>query len=194
MNTRTILANVQGVYIGREEETFVTTPQDEVRVSFAGFEGDKHASLTMRSNSRTPFYPRNTMIRNSRQVTILSVEELAEIAARLGVPDIKAEWLGANLLVKGIPGLTFLPPGTRFFFPERAVLVVQAENNPCSGPGKVIQQHYPGISNLADAFVKTALHRRGVVAWVERPGSILQGDEVRVDLLEQVLYPPPGNL
>ena len=39
-------------------------------------------------------YPRDTDIRNVRQLTLVSEEELAEIAGLMGIPEMKAEWLG----------------------------------------------------------------------------------------------------
>lgn len=177
------------VLIGQAKQSFGTTRQPQVAVSFAGFEGDKHAGLTHLSGGRTPRYPRGTEIRNSRQVTIVSVEELAQIAAALGVAEILPEWLGANLVLQGIPRLTQLPPATRLFFPQGAALVVEQDNLPCASPGRIMEAHY-GRPELAALFPKAALGKRGVVACVERPGLIAEGDEVSVDVPEQVIYQP----
>ena len=189
METRILSGKVEALYLGLAEDHFITTPQQEVTVNFGGFEGDKHASLTMRSNSRTPRYPRDTMIRNSRQVTLLSVEELASLSTDLEVAEIRPEWLGGNMLVSGIPMLTQLPRGTRLYFPKRASLVVEGPNLPCKGPGKVIQGNYPEKDNLVEAFVRVALKRRGIVAWVERPGRITAGDLFEAVLPEKEDYP-----
>ena len=87
------------------------------------------------------------------------------------------------------PDLTGLPPMTRLFFGAEAVLVVQAENLPCQNPGKIIQDSYsrPGLQGL---FPKAGLHLRGLVACVERPGIIMPGDPVRVEIPQQTLYAP----
>ena len=58
----------------------------EVEVTFEGFAGDRHAGLTMASGSRTPQYPRGTEIRNSRQVSCVSQEDLDAVAGALGLP------------------------------------------------------------------------------------------------------------
>jgi hypothetical protein len=168
-----------GVYLGLDPDSLVTTRQAHVRVTFEGFDGDKHAGFTRPADSRTPHYPRGAPIRNDRQVSIVSIEELEQIAAALDVAEIRPEWLGANLALQGIPRLTLLPPNTRLVFAQGAVLVVQQENLPCSGPGKVIQKQYdrPGLDS---AFPKAALHLRGLVACVERPGIIAEGDAVIV--------------
>lgn len=189
MDNKTLKGKVVGVYVAESRVHFLSTPCQEAKVTFAGFEGDKHASMTMRSTSRTSRYPRNTMIRNSRQISILSIEELESLANDLGINEIKPEWLGANLLVSGIPMLTLLPPGTRLYFSDHVALVVEGLNQPCSGPGKVIQEHYPEKTGLAEAFVRAALQRRGIVAWVERPGRIHADDSFEAALPVPVSYP-----
>ena len=168
------------VLVGQQTDTLVTTRVKNVQVNLEGFAGDKHAGLTHPADSRTPFYPRGTQIFNDRQVSIVSAEELAGLAASLELPEILPEWLGANLLLSGIPDLTRLEPGARLFFSSGAVLYVTHSNNPCSGPGKIIQSRFPDRDGLTAAFVKHALHRRGLVAVVDLPGQIAEGDTVKV--------------
>lgn len=179
---------VEAVLIAPDAGSMVAVRQPEVRVTLAGFDGDRHAGLTYRTGSRTAYYARGTEIRNSRQVSIVSAEELAEVAAAMGVPHITPEMVGANLLISGIPALTFLPPATRLFFERGAVLRVQEENLPCTTSGQAIQDHYPDTPGLASAFPRAGLHKRGLVAWVEHPGVIAAGDGVRADIPDQVLY------
>jgi MOSC domain-containing protein YiiM len=170
-----------------ENGAFVTVRQTQVTVTFDGFEGDRHSGQTLISGGRTPHYPRGTQIRNDRQVTVVSAEEFAQIAKALDVPELRPEWLGANVLVQGLPKLTQLPPSTRLFFAQGVTLVVAGANAPCSNPGKVIRDFYnrPG---LEAQFPKAALGRRGIVAYVEKPGIIAAGDEVRAEVPQQVLY------
>ena len=184
-----LYGTVQSVLIGNISGSLVTTPVEKVQVNFAGFEGDQHAGLTRKSDGRTPYYPRGTVIRNDRQVSLVSVDELAQIAAGLNVPELQPAWLGANLLLSGMPRLTRLPPNTRLVFQQGAVLVVQAENLPCTGPGEVLAAQFrqPELKNL---FPKFALGRRGLVACVEKPGSIAAGDTVQVEVPTQTLYDP----
>jgi hypothetical protein len=187
--TTTLQAIVSGVYIVPPiGDGIGADPVSEAQVTFEGFAGDRHAGMTMKSNSRTPFYTRGTEIWNNRQVTIVSVEELAVVAPRMGIPEILPEWLGANLALSGIPELSHLPPGTRLFFPGEATLIVQVENGPCLVAGKEIQEHHPEIPDLGPQFPKQALHLRGIAACVERPGVIRTGDVVKVMIPEQYLY------
>jgi MOSC domain-containing protein YiiM len=189
--TRTITGTVEAVLIAPDRDSLLAVRQPEVRVTFEGFEGDRHAGLTQPSGSRTSYYPRGVEIRNSRQVSILSEEELAEVAGALGIPQLKPEWLGANLLLSGIPSLTLLPPGTRLQFPQDAALVVTGENSPCTDTGQAIQDQNPTVRGLTTRFPQVAVHKRGIVAWVERPGKITHGDSVRVEVPDQIVYQFP---
>lgn len=185
---RELMGQVVRALVGRDEVSLVTTGQATVRVTMEGIEGDKHAGITRRSDSRTPWYTRGIVIRNSRQVSLIAAEELDRIATVMELPAVEPEWLGANLVLRGIPDFSHLPPGSRLFFPDKAVLVVTEQNFPCVQPGRVIQEQYPDIPRLAQRFPKDALHLRGIVACVERPGTITEGDTVRVDVIEHVPY------
>lgn len=156
-------------------------------LAFAGIAGDCHGGLTRASDSRTlQLYRRDTEIRNVRQATIVSQEELAEVAQSLGIPALKPEWIGANLVLSGIPGFTLLPPSTRLKFASGAVLVVDMENHPCSQIAEVVGRHHP---DQQFKLVAAAMHKRGVTAWVEREGTVAPGDEVTVWLPAQPPYP-----
>lgn len=186
---RTITGTVEAVLIAPEARDIAAVRRESVEVTLAGFAGDRHAGLTYRAGGRTPHYPRGTEIRNSRQVSLVAVEELAEVAAALSVPDVSPEALGANLLIAGIPSLTLLPPATRLFFAGEAVLVVEGENLPCTTAGEEVQKAYPDVARIAVRFPEAALHKRGIVAWVERVGRITVGDSVRAVLPDQPPYP-----
>ncbi len=189
MVTIKLSGQAAAVLIGQDPISFVTTLQEAVDVTFEGITGDKHAGITRPSDGRTPQYPRGTKIRNDRQVSIISVEEMAAVAAELGVPALKPEWLGANLLVSGIPNFTLLPPSTRLYFEHGVVLVVTALNRPCKGPGKLIQEQFPEQADLSNRFIQSAAKRRGIVAVVEHPGSISIGESFRVEIPKLDQYP-----
>ncbi len=93
-------------------------------------------------------------------------------------------------MTSGIANLTLLPPGTRIVFAE-AMLVVEAPNAPCRIAGKAIAQHLtpdapPGGLDLA--FPKMAKGLRGVVATVERAGTIRAGEAITVKVPPQTLW------
>jgi hypothetical protein len=168
------------------DEGFVKTRTGTLHLLFSGPE-DCHAGLTRKSDSRTlALYKRGLDIRNVRQLTLLSVEELTDIAARLAIPEVKPEWLGANMLCSGIPDLTLLPPSTRLQFPSGATIVVDMENAPCSQIAKVIDEHHPGTRLKV---VEAASRKRGVTAWVEREGVVNQGDSIKIVIPPNRMYP-----
>lgn len=99
------------------------------------------------ADSRQKIYKRGTMIANRRQISIVSEEECALIAEKMNIPEVRPEWLGANILVRGVERLTELPAGTRLLFPDGTGLICEGENLPCVHPGKVIEQVY-GLEGL----------------------------------------------
>lgn len=159
---------------------------NSLRIVFDGIAGDCHSSRIMASDSRTlKQYAKGTPIVNNRQVSIVSVEELALIAIDLGIPEVLPEWVGANLLVSHVPDFTLLPPSTRMMFSSGATLIVDLENQPCRYPADVIERYHPGHGS---AFPKVATHRRGIVARVEREGLIRIGNSIRLFIPPQRIY------
>lgn len=171
---------VTGLGIADAPNTFVTRPLERVALEWGGIAGDRHFGLTMKSGGRQRRFPPGTEIRNARQLSILSEEELALIATELGVARVSWQWLGGNLCLAGHPALTQLKPSTRLVFPSGACLAIDSENLPCKGPGRIVEAHFAEPPDLAARFVKAALQRRGLVAWVERPGMIEVGNTVEL--------------
>lgn len=184
-----IKGRVAVVLVADQAGSLVSARREEIEATFAGFSGDKHSGLTCLSGGRTPFYPRGTEIRNYRQISIVSGEEMAQVAAAMNITEIKPEWLGANLMLSGINHLTQLPPFTRLFFEGGAVLLVQRDNEPCMWPGKILAGEY-GHPELEKLFITHAKARRGLTACVERPGVIRSGEGVCADTPVQVIYSP----
>jgi hypothetical protein len=178
---------VEFVGVGVSSSSLVTTAQNPITLTWEGVAGDTHAGWMRKSDAREPHYPRGTLIRNHRQVTLVSVEELAEVATAMQLPQVLPEWLGANICISGIAGLTQLAPATRLFFADGAVLMVTYENLPCVGPGKVIQAQFPERAGLQSRFPKAAMHKRGLVAVVEKPGTVRVGEAVTVKFLAELL-------
>ena len=160
--------------------------QPHLDLNFDGIVGDCHASRIRPSDSRMlKQYKRGTPVMNNRQVSLVSQEELADIAEALGVPALDPMWLGANLVTKGIPDLTLLPPSTRLMFSSGASLIVDLENAPCRFPADIIERHYPGHGL---DFPKKAKNKRGLVAYVEKEGRIAAGDEIVLLIPPQRIY------
>jgi hypothetical protein len=160
----------------------------EVMARFSGFEREAHAGLTRASCSRvTQQYPRGTEIRNTRQICIVAAEELALIAAEIGVAVVDPAWLGASLVVSGIPDFTHLPPSARLQTASGATLTVDMENRPCHLPASVIDEDAPGGGARFKAAAKGL---RGVTAWVEREGIFRVGDPLTLHIPDQRDWQP----
>lgn len=172
--------------VAERETTLAAEPLDAVDVTFAGVAGEDHAGLTRPSCSRViSQHPRGTEIRNTRQFSLLSVEELTAIATTMGIAGIDPAWLGASLVIEGIPDLSHLPPSSRLQGPDGVTLVVDMENRPCHLPAKVIEAHAPGFGAK---FKRAALGRRGVTAWVEREGRLALGQMLRLHIPDQPVW------
>ena len=170
------------------DEDLASAPLSSVRIGFEGFEGEDHGGLNRAACSRlTNVHPEGTTIKNQRQVTVLSEEELAETAADMGIEEgLDPAWVGANLVLKGVPSLTLLPPGTRLQMPDGGTLVVDLENGPCKYPGFIIDLHHPGKGKT---YPIAAYGKRGFTAFVEREGVARVGDRVEIFYPQQALHP-----
>lgn len=163
---------------------------ESIALDLGGIPGSRHHGFTRKAGPREPWYARGMEIRSARQLTIVSVEELPLIAQAMNLPHIAPEWIGANLVLEGIPRLSWLPSGTRLFFAE-ATIVVEAQNAPCHISGKSISRRVDPdgkIAGLALEFPKRAQGLRGLVASVERAGTIRAGEEVAVKVPRQSVW------
>jgi hypothetical protein len=169
---------------------FETRAVEELRLGFDGIAGDFHGRTTRRSGGREPWYPRGTEMRNERQLSLVAADELAVVAQRMGLNEIKPEWIGANLVIEGVPQLSMLPAGSLMFFKGGVTLKVDGQNKPCRIAGQSIAEHVRSADHEATAllFPKMAKRLRGLVAWVEKPGIIRAGEEISVRVPEQWIY------
>ena len=160
-----------------------STAIPNIAVTLDGPDGEAHGGLTRPSCSRVlSQYPRGTTIRNVRQMSIVSAEELDIIAAKIGLPHIDPAWLGASMVVRGIPDFSHVPPSSRLQAKDLTTLVIDMQNRPCHLPAKVISS----VSETAAKSFKTAAKgRRGVTAWVEHPGHLAVGNQLRLHIPDQ---------
>jgi len=184
MGFRNFEAQIVAVLATPEPSHFRTEPVDHLQTDLAGIVGDRHHGFTRRAGAREQWYARGTEMRSGRQVSVVAVEELAEIARRLEIPRLEPGWIGANVVVAGVPEFTLLPWGSRLVFGQGAVLVNEGDNAPCRFAGAEIARHFPERPGLDRQFSKAAIHRRGIVASVERAGPIAPG-AVTVRIPEQ---------
>ncbi len=160
----------------------------EMPLTFAGYAGESHAGLTRLSCSRvTKQYPKGTEIRNVRQVSLVSAEEMAAVAAEIGLETMDYRWMGASVVIEGIPDFTHVPPSSRLQGEGGCTLVVDMENHPCLQVSKTIEMDRPGHGK---AFKAAAKGRRGITAWVEREGVLRLGERVRLHVPAQRAWAP----
>ena len=167
---------------------FVSTAVEELQLGFEGVVGDFHAGHSRKSGAREPWYPRDTEIRNERQLSLIAPDEMSVIAQRLDIPEIKPEWIGANLLLEGIGNLTMLPPRTLLFFDGGVTIKIDGDNAPCRLAGRSIANQIEGREDIEMGFPKLGQHLRGLVGWVEKPGVIANGEGFEARLPPQWIY------
>ena len=163
-----------------------SAPVQTITATFAGPMGEAHGGLTRPSCSRVKGqYPANTTIRNVRQFSILSAEDLAAIAADMGLASLDPALVAATLVIDGIPDFTHLPPSSRLQAAGGCTLVVDMENRPCTLPARPIEDRHPSFGKR---FKPAAQGRRGVTAWVEREGTLTLGETVTLHIPDQPVW------
>lgn len=173
-------------WLGRvtgEQSGIASVAAESLTLTLAGAEGEAHSGLTRPSCSRvTALYPRDTAIRNTRQLAIASAEELRAIAAEMGLARLAPEHLGLSVVLEGIADFSHVPPSSRLQAEGGATLTVDMENRPCTLPSREIEGAHPGYGKL---FKPAAAGRRGIVAWVEREGRLSVGERLRLFIPDQ---------
>lgn len=176
-------------WLGRvadREAALASEPLARVDLGWGGIEGEEHGGVTRPSCSRVlSQHKRDTEIRNVRQLSIVSEEDLAAIAAEMGLERLAPALVGASMAVRGLPDFTRLPPSSRLQGDSGATLVIDMENRPCVLPGPGIEAEHPRKGKL---FKPAAEGRRGVTAWVERPGALAVGERMRLHIPDQPVW------
>lgn len=185
-SARVVWLGVQRREVGRDL-VIHAEPVEEMPLTFAGFAEESHAGLTRPSCSRVQDqHPKGTVIRNVRQLCVVSAEEMAAVATGMGLAAMDYAWVGASLVVEGIPDFTHVPPSSRLQGPDGVTLVIDMENRPCLEPAVTIGKARPGDGK---GFKAAAQGRRGVTAWVEREGTLRLGDSLRLHIPDQPAWP-----
>lgn len=177
-----------GAVMSDAREALLSETRDRLDLDFEGLSDAFHAGRTRRSCSRvTDQYPKGTEIHNERQLSVVAAEDLEAIAAAIGLEALDPARLGANIVLRGIPDFSFVPPNARLQGPSGVTITVDMQNLPCQFPARSIQAAHPGHGK---GFKAAAAGRRGVTAWVARPGSIALGDELRLHIPAQRPWAP----
>ncbi|MGH1578214.1 MOSC domain-containing protein [Planktotalea sp.] len=169
--------------VADSQENLTSVSTNEMKLSFAGHENEFHAGLTRASCSRVKQqYPRDTEIKNARQLSIVSREEMDLIAKEMGLATLSPHLIGASLMIEGIPDWSHVPPSSRLIGEQGPGLVIDMENRPCHLPARFIDAENPGHGK---AFKAAAKGRRGVTASVEQVGSLTIGMRLRLHIPDQ---------
>lgn len=157
---------------------YVTRTVDELALTFEGIKGDRHAGFLRTADARTPWHRRGTPIANTRQLSLVSLEECTEIAELLGLDEVDPALLGANVVVSGLAQFSLLAPASRLLFESGVSIFITEQNAPCRHPAEKLADVHQ-TPRIAAEFVNAAIGRRGLVGIVEREGTIAVGDPVR---------------
>lgn len=182
----------------------ISIPQEKLTFSLKGIRGDKYEGLrVLDAREVLPLslsMSKGQMIRNDRQVTILSLEELGYCCELLGVlnhpktppkKNIPPELLGGNIIISGIEELSKLHYGSRFIFfrgpkTRNVILDATGENHACAHPSKQLDIYYnEGVTEAPIDFSKfpgiaNDNHLRGITASIFSTGKISTGDKCYV--------------
>jgi len=178
------------VWLGRvplaKPPQLASTPEARLMLRFSGVEGEAHSGLTRPACSRVAQqYARGTPIANTRQLTLMAAEDLAAMAAAMGIAALDPGLMGASVVLEGIADFCHLPPGSRLQADSGATLVVDMENRPCKLPSRGIEALHPGKGAL---LLAAARGRRGITAWVEAEGVLELGARLRLHVPDQPVW------
>lgn len=139
-----------------------------------GIEGDSHAGATTQHRYLIRTDPTRP---NLTQVHLVRSELLAELAAE-GF-EVSPGQLGENITTAGID-LLALPQGTRLHLGDDAVVEVTGMRDPCSMIDKFRSGLKKTLKHTDDAG--RVVRRAGIMGVVVADGTVLPGDELRVEL------------
>lgn len=158
----------------------------QIFAAFDGPEGEAHGGINRPACSRVAaLYKRDHPIRNTRQFAVMAAEDLAQIAAKMGLDSLDPALLGTSLVIEGIPDFSHLPPSSRLQAEGGATLVVDMENRPCTLPARPIENRHAGFGKH---FKPAAQGLRGITAWVEAEGMLRVGAKMRLFVPDQPVW------
>ena len=173
---------VDGVFVGSEEARSVSV--EKIYLDWDGIRGDRHYGRTKFAGIREKYLAKGTEMINLRQVSIVTTEELDQVAKSLDVENIMPEDVSANITISGIPDFTKIPFGSIIQFELQANLLLTGDNFPCIIPGQKIENRTG--QKMAHLFAKQAIHKRGQTALILRPGIIKPSNKFQIFLPKEV--------
>lgn len=177
-----------GAVMDDDRKALMAPTRDALDLTFEGIAGAFHAGLTRPSCVRVKSqYPKGTPIKNERQLSIVSQEEIDQIAATMGVDALDPARLGATMVIKGIPDFSHVPPSSRLQAVSGATVTIDMENRPCQFPAMSLTEDH---GDAAKGFKPAAKDLRGVTAWVAAEGRVAVGDTLTLHIPDQPVWQP----
>ncbi len=162
-------------------------PSKALTFDIDGIVGDRHRGH-LRPTFKADKQPLGTMRRNERMWSAVSVEEMTQISADMGLAEsLTAADVTANLVLEGFPDLSRLPKGTMLKFPSGLELLVEEFCTPCLDKGQELAERYARADGSAlqqTAFPKASKLSRGLVGIVDVAGEARVGDTVEIVVYE----------
>lgn len=172
------------LFANDRDKQLPTYPFQALDVELPGIIQDRHHGFEKGAGAREKaLYKRGAEIKNHRSWSALSEEELLLIEQKMGISNLDPGLIGANLMFKGIPNFTQIPPLSRLKMGD-VVLVVYEENYPCHLPQPYIEEAFGGKTKVP--FSKAGMGLRGLVGWVEHEGILRP--ETKVELFVPKFY------
>lgn len=180
----------QILWMGRvtsnDRSELMAEPLERMELTFEGIAGSVHGGAVRASCSRvTSQYAKGTRIRNERQLSVISEEEMVQISRKMGLQVLDPARMGASIVLKGIPDFSHIPPSSRLQGPSGATLTVDMENRPCHLPARSLEVAHPGVGK---GFKTAAKGLRGVTASVAAEGALQIGDVLTLHVPDQPLW------
>lgn len=177
-----ITVEVRALYVAGDNLQGVA--RRAMELTLEGIVGDeKHYGFIKKADPRDWGIPdKGKPVRNWRQWSAVSVEELQQMATALGIDELDGALIGANITFAGVTALSQVAAGSTIRFSKGGViLTVDRENKPCMGSGQAIARVHPTVK--PQQFPLVALHKRGLVGTIYVAGVIEVGDVA-------MIYPP----
>jgi MOSC domain-containing protein YiiM len=93
-----------GVITQRKSVELQTEARSFIKIDWNGVLGSAHSGRTRFSDVRvSQQHDKGTEISNVRQLSIVSQEDIEQISAGMCMAQFDPSWLGANLVVSGLP-------------------------------------------------------------------------------------------
>lgn len=171
---------------------FRSKPYQVVNLDLNGIiEDSRHYGNSRSAGKRDKkLFEKGQTIKNTRQISGVSLEELEQIEKSLNIEYLDPSCLGSCLVFSGIEKLSLLPPTTRLEFENGTIIKVDQYNVPCHFPGDCISDHYKN-SKLSNEFIKHAKFKRGFLGYVELGGTLRVGESCKIHKPKYITYSIP---